>query len=145
MTFDILIDSAKMFCKEQLDSNAYEVEPKDLKNCHFVEMDISYFDNSNTICAIFCEHFLRECALKLLFEDDPCKESLKDMSCEVTNLIVGQAKTLFQQDSDEEIHIGTPLFNDIKDINKNDKWLKNFKYISYINSSDSYILILLKG
>lgn len=59
---------------------------------------------------IIKEPFLKELANILLFEENPDQETLRDLSCELANIVVGSAKVIAGKQN-LSIDISTPEFH----------------------------------
>jgi hypothetical protein len=68
---------------------------------------------------VMSDALLRETSSVLLFDDEPDHEAKSDLSLEVTNMIIGNAKVIIEGRSDEDLKLGIPqvidLDIDIKD------------------------------
>jgi hypothetical protein len=59
------------------------------------------------------EPFMQRVSKLFLEEDESDEETLKDMTLETANLIIGNAKVIAQEDETENYTIGTPKFEKI--------------------------------
>ena len=59
------------------------------------------------------EAFMQKVSKVLLEEDESDEETLKDMTLETANLIIGSAKVIAQENNDNPYTIGTPKFEKI--------------------------------
>jgi chemotaxis protein CheY-P-specific phosphatase CheC len=61
---------------------------------------------------VFSESLLKEVCSVLLFEDEPDDMTMKDMSTEVSNQIVGNTKALMESVKHEDLKLSIPKFEE---------------------------------
>jgi len=105
--------AAKNFCTHQLGTECETKEKYDGMRTFIAYIDIVVTNKEQYRVFIAAnEDFIQSVATLFLEEEKSDEETLKDMTLETANLIIGSAKVLAQE-SENPYDIGTPHFQDI--------------------------------
>ena len=131
--------AATNFCEHQI-RKPYSLSDEMPKMRMFIA-SINILENNNThkVYVAAPTELLQTLCEIFLFEDDCDEETLKDMLLEMTNMIVGSAKVIAQEENGaKKFDIRTPVFLDIDDF--------NYPYDSEVNISigNTNILVAIK-
>ena len=109
--------AAKNFCIHQLGMECQNIEKYDEAKTFIAYIDIVVIDgNKYRVFIAANETFIQSVATLFLEEEKSDEETLKDMTLETANLIIGSAKVLAEK-SENPYDIGTPSFEGITAFN----------------------------
>jgi hypothetical protein len=109
--------AAKNFCTHQLGTECKKIEKNEAMRTFIAYIDITVSDKEQYRVFIAAnEEFIQSVATLFLEEEKSDEETLKDMTLETANLIIGSAKVLAQE-SENPYDIGTPHFENVAAFN----------------------------
>ncbi len=130
--------AAKNFCIHQLGMECQNIEKYDEVKTFIAYIDIVVIDgNKYRVFIAANETFIQSVATLFLEEKKSDEETLKDMTLEIANLIIGSAKVLAEK-SENPYNIGRPSFEGITTF--------NIKYdeIVILSNTTSELIIAVK-
>lgn len=132
--------AAGNFCTHQIGSS-YEIKNEIIKTRTIIAyIDITSNSGQKYRVFIAADHGFAQIVSKLFLEEDESDEqTLIDMMLETTNLIVGSAKVIAEDDTNQESFvIGTPIFDKIDDFDI------NYKEVVSISIDGNNLFIAIK-
>ncbi|MBN2782990.1 MAG: chemotaxis protein CheX [Campylobacterales bacterium] len=132
--------AAENFCTHQIGSS-YEIKNEVKKTRTIIAyIDITSKSGEKYRVFIAADYGFAQIVSKLFLEEDESDEqTLIDMMLETTNLIVGSAKVIADDDLDNESFvIGTPIFDKIDDFDT------KYKEVVTINVDENNLFIAIK-
>ena len=124
--FNTIIKATENFCIHQI-RESYLLTQNTIVNkglVTFIEIDIG--DDRYNIYISYDINFAKKITKIFLEEEDSDKETLIDMVLESTNLIVGSAKVIAQDENNLLFNIGTPNFTNTKIIKTTENQFQTF-------------------
>ena len=112
----IITKAATNFCEHQI-RKPYSLSDEIPKMRMFIaSIDIVEDKNTHTVYVAATKELLQSLCEIFLFEEDCDEQTLIDMLLETTNMIVGSAKVIAQEENSARVFtIKTPKFIEIKD------------------------------
>jgi len=124
---DTIKEAAENFCIHQIREPHELKDGSTQKRTLIAYIDIDTQDSKRHRVYIASDkEFMQKVAKLFLEEDQSDEETLKDMTLETTNLIVGSAKVIAQK-SEDPYTIGTPKFEKIGEFDFNIDHAKTIK------------------
>lgn len=109
---ETIIKSAVSFCEHQLAKTCTKEEGLCLESLFIADIDMFNNKNKAQISVGITKPMLQYINLIFLDEHDSDTEELINMLLEVTNMIIGSAKVLIQNEQNSEYFIGLPSFKE---------------------------------
>jgi len=116
---EYIIEAAKNFSRHQLEYASDEVDQLPQMRTFIAYIDVTdSHQKAYRIYTAYEAELMQQIANVYLFEEESDEETLREMTLEVANMIVGSAKVLSEEDGKNPFTISTPHFvkNDIFDI-----------------------------
>jgi len=130
---NIVIKASKEFIKHQLqrDSQLTDKIFQDIMYISYIDMhsDLNY--QKLRVYISLDTKLTQEIANIFLFEEESDEQTLKDMALETTNMIVGSAKVLAEEQYNSIFHISTPIFIKKDTFDLNIQNIKNIQMDSF--------------
>ncbi|MFA6136560.1 MAG: chemotaxis protein CheX [Sulfurimonas sp.] len=109
-----ILQASENFCIHQIRLPHKIIKSIPKKRTLIAYIDIDTHDNKKYRVYIASEHgFIQKISKLFLEEDESDEETLVDMLLETTNLIVGSAKVIAEEESENFFTINTPHFEKI--------------------------------
>lgn len=114
----IITKAAANFCEHQIREPYVFKTAVPKMRMLIASIEIVENEKSNTVYVAMTKELLQNVCEIFLFEDESDEDTLQDMLLETTNMIVGSAKVLAQEEDDTKVfNIKTPLFLEMKKFN----------------------------
>jgi hypothetical protein len=115
---DTIKEAAENFCIHQIRQPHELKDGTTDKRTLIAYIDIDTQDSKkHRVYIASDENFMQRVSKLFLEEDESDEETLRDMTLETANLIVGNAKVIAQEKSDNPYTIGTPKFEKVGEFN----------------------------
>jgi len=138
--FETIVQATKNFCTHQIREPFEEVESFNDAQAIITSIDITTLDDAkHRVYVVSDMPFAQKVSQLFLEEEESDQETLIDMALETTNLIVGSAKVIAQEEDSQAYTIATPEFITVEKFTLE----HDSKKIFAIN--DGHILIAIKA
>jgi hypothetical protein len=107
---DTIQKAAENFCIHQIRHPYQVTEGTTQKRTLIAYIDIDTDDKKYRVYIASDEKFMQRVSKLLLEEDESDEETLKDMTLETANLIIGSAKVIAQESNRDSFTIATPQY-----------------------------------
>ena len=113
----IIIEAAENFLHNQIElKTSIEKELTTDMRTVIASIDVRMDDGkTKTVYLGFCEELIKKIVHVYLMDEITDEETMRDMALESTNMIVGSAKVLAEEEKKEHFLISTPIFKAIEE------------------------------
>ena len=109
-TIGYIEKAVEHFFVNTLEVGCQEVHQESVEDIYTTKIKITNFDKEYCFFLCMGEPILKKLASHLLFEEEPSKDTIIDLVNESANLIVGNAKVLWEEAEGAELTLTTPEY-----------------------------------
>lgn len=111
----IIVEAAENFLNHQIQLQTQKVDSISEMRTVLASIEVKMDDGEiKTVYVGFNEPLIKAIVSVYLMEDDPDDTTMQDMALESTNMIVGSAKVLAEEENKDHFMISTPTFHAFK-------------------------------
>ncbi len=109
-TVEYIDKAVDNFFENTLEVACQTLSSESVEDIYTTEIKITHLDREYEFFLCMGEPLLKILSQKLLYEENPCQDTLIDLLNESANLIVGNAKVLWEEAEGAELMLTTPEY-----------------------------------